>query len=140
LSDERSKRYTAFRSRSVRTPQKGSPDSAGGRFRPLNGRERCASIDQACRDAGLQRHIAAEVDTPLDLVETVAHGVGISLLPAAAIRMATGRVIGITTEPTILRQVILVTALDHQPSPAAKALLALMDIDSQPATRRTTER
>jgi DNA-binding transcriptional LysR family regulator len=77
-----------------------------------------ASIDQACRDAGLRRHIAAEVDTPLDLVETVAHGVGISQLPPAAIRTATGRIVGITTEPSIPRQLSLVTPLDHQPEPS----------------------
>ena len=64
----------------------------------------------------------------------VAHGVGISLLPPAAIRMATGRIVGITTEPSIPRELILVTPLDHQPSPAAKALLALMDTDSQRGT------
>jgi DNA-binding transcriptional LysR family regulator len=100
-----------------------------------------ASIDQACRGAGLRRHIAGEIDTPLDLVEMVAHGVGISLVPPAAIRMVTGRVVGITTEPSIPRKLILVTPLDHQPSPAAKALLALMDIDNQrPTTRQTAER
>ena len=63
----------------------------------------CASIDQACQGAGLQRHVAGEVDTPLDLVEMVAHGVGISLLPPDAIRMATGRIVGITTERSIPR-------------------------------------
>jgi DNA-binding transcriptional LysR family regulator len=100
-----------------------------------------ASIDQACREAGLQRHIAAEIDTPLDLMEMVAHGVGISLVPPAAIRMVTGRVVGITTDPSIPRELMIVTPLDHQLSPAAKALLALMDIDSQrPTTRQTARR
>ena len=90
-----------------------------------------ASIDQACRDTGLQRHVAGEVDTIADLVEMVAHGVGISLLPPVAIRMATGRVVGLVTEPSIPRELMLVTPLDHQPSPAAKALLTLMDPDSE---------
>ncbi|MGB0095351.1 MAG: LysR family transcriptional regulator [Solirubrobacteraceae bacterium] len=89
-----------------------------------------ASIDQACQGAGLQRHVAAEVDTIADLVEMVAHGVGISLLPPVAIRMAGGRVLGLVTEPSIPRDVMLVTPLDHQPSPAAKALLTLMETDS----------
>ncbi len=86
-----------------------------------------ASVDQACRDAGLRRHVVGEVDTIADLVEMIAHGVGISLLPPLAIRMATGRVVGLATEPSIPRQLLLVTPLDHQPSPAAKALLALID-------------
>ena len=90
-----------------------------------------ASIDQAYRDAGLQRHVAGEVDTIADLVEMVAHGVGISLLPPVAIRMANGRVVGLVTEPSIPRELMLVTPLDHQPSPAAKALLILMDPDSE---------
>ena len=60
----------------------------------------------------------------------VAHGVGISLLPPVAIRMAGGRVLGLVTEPSIPRDVMLVTPLDHQPSPAAKALLTLMETDS----------
>jgi DNA-binding transcriptional LysR family regulator len=86
-----------------------------------------ASIDQACRGAGLERHIAGEVDTIADLVEMVAHGVGISLLPPIAIRMATGRVVGRVTKPSIPREVLLVTPLEHQPSPAARALLTLME-------------
>ena len=94
-----------------------------------------ASIDKACRDAGLQRHIAGEVDTPLDLVEMVAHGVGISLVPPAAIRMVTGRVVGLLTEPSIPRELMLVTPFDRQPSPAATALLTLMmKSDSQRGT------
>ena len=95
-----------------------------------------ASIDNACRDAGLQRHIAGEVDTTSDLVEMVAHGVGISLVPPAAIRMVTDRVIGLATEPSIPRELMLVTPLDHQPSPAATALLALMNTDTQRGTTK----
>ena len=53
-----------------------------------------ASIDQACRVAGLQRHIVCEVDTMADLVELVGARLGVSLLPPAAIRMAGDRAIG----------------------------------------------
>jgi DNA-binding transcriptional LysR family regulator len=88
-----------------------------------------ARIDQACRGAGLQRHIVAEVDTIADLVEIVALGVGISLLPPRAIRMASGRAVGLITDPSITRELMLVTPLDHQPSPAAQALLTLMETD-----------
>ncbi len=61
----------------------------------------------------------------------VAHGVGVSLLPSLAIRMVTDRVVGLVTEPSISRELLLVTPLDHPPSPPAKALLALMATDSE---------
>ena len=90
-----------------------------------------ASIDQACEHAGLQRRVAAEVDTIADLVELVARGVGISLLPPVSIRTAADRLVGLVTEPSIPRELMLVTPLDHDPSPAAKALLTLMETDSE---------
>jgi DNA-binding transcriptional LysR family regulator len=57
-----------------------------------------ASIDQACEHAGLKRRVAAEVDTIADLVELVARGVGISLLPPVSIRTAADRLVGLVTE------------------------------------------
>ncbi len=89
-----------------------------------------ARIDQACEHAGLHRRVAAEVDTIADLVELVAHGVGISLLPPVSIRTAADRLVGLVTEPSIPRELMLVTPLDHEPSPAAKALLTLIETDT----------
>ena len=86
-----------------------------------------ASIDHACQGAGLQRRIACEVDTIADLVELVALGLGVSLLPPAAIRMAGGRAIGLATDPSIPRDLMLVTPLERQPSPASHAFLNLLD-------------
>lgn len=88
-----------------------------------------ASIDQAGRSAALQGHVAVEVDTIADLVEIVALGVGISQVPPRAIRMASGRVVGLVTDPSIPRELMLVTPPDHQPSPAAQALLTPMEIN-----------
>ena len=85
-----------------------------------------ASIDQACQAAGLQRRVVCEVDTIADLVELVALGLGVSLLPPAAIQMAGGRVIGLATDPSIPRDLMLVTPLDREPSPAASAFLDLL--------------
>jgi DNA-binding transcriptional LysR family regulator len=85
-----------------------------------------ASIDQACQAAGLQRRVACEVDTIADLVELVALGLGLSLLPPAAIRTASARVIGLATDPPIPRDLMLVTPLDREPSPAASAFLELL--------------
>jgi DNA-binding transcriptional LysR family regulator len=86
-----------------------------------------ASIDRACRAAGLQRRIVCEVDAMPDLVELVALGVGVSLLPPAAIRWAGGRVVGLAIEPSIARDLVLVTPLEREPSPAAAAFLELLD-------------
>ena len=84
------------------------------------------SIDRACHAAGLERRIVCEVDSMADLVELVALGVGVSLLPPAALRMADGRTIGIATDPSIPRQLMVITPLERAPSPAASALLELL--------------
>jgi DNA-binding transcriptional LysR family regulator len=86
-----------------------------------------ASIDRACHAAGLQRRVACEVDTIPDLVELVALGVGVSLVPPAAIRMAAGRTIGLATYSAIPRDLVLVTPLDREPSPAAVVFLELLE-------------
>ena len=85
-----------------------------------------ASIDRACHAAGLHRRVACEVDTIPDLVELVALGVGVSLVPPAAIRMSGGRAIGLATDPPIPRDLMLVTPFDREPSPAAVAFLDLL--------------
>jgi DNA-binding transcriptional LysR family regulator len=85
-----------------------------------------ASIDRACHAVGLQRQIACEVDALAELVELVALGLGVSLLPPAAIRMAGGRATGVATDPAIPRELVLVTPLDHEPSPAGAAFLRLL--------------
>ncbi len=88
-----------------------------------------AGIDHACHTAGLERRVACELDTIPDLVELVALGAGVSLLPPAAVRMAGGRVIGIPTDPSIPRELLVVTPNDRLPTPAAAALLELLDAD-----------
>ena len=86
-----------------------------------------ASIDRACHNVGLHRHVVCEVDALPDLVELVTLGIGVSLLPPDAIRMSGGRATGIVTDPPIPREVILVTPLDREPSPAGAAFLHLLD-------------
>jgi DNA-binding transcriptional LysR family regulator len=90
-----------------------------------------ASIDRACQAVGLHRRVACEVDTIPDLVELVTLGVGVSLVPPAAIRMAGGRTIGLATDPSIPRDLVLVTPLDREPSPAAVAFLELLESELQ---------
>jgi DNA-binding transcriptional LysR family regulator len=86
-----------------------------------------ASIDRACQAVGLDRQIACEVDALPELVELVALGLGVSLLPPAAIRMADGRATGIATHPAIPRDLLLVTPLDRGASPAGAAFLRLLE-------------
>ncbi len=85
------------------------------------------SIDRACHTVGLNRHIVCEVDALTDLVELVSLGIGVSLLPPAAIRMTGGRAIGVHTDPSIEREIILVTPLDREPSPPGAAFVQLLD-------------
>ncbi|MGZ6567832.1 MAG: LysR family transcriptional regulator [Solirubrobacteraceae bacterium] len=100
-----------------------------------------ASIDRACQAVGLRRRVVCEVDALPGLVDLVAVGMGVSLLPPAAIRMAGGRAIGVATDPPIPRELLVVTPLDREPSPAGAAFLHLLDddvgYDSRPAAETT---
>lgn len=96
-----------------------------------------AGIDQACHGAGLRRRVACEVDTIADLVELVALGLGVSLLPPAAIRTAGGRALGLATDPPIPRDLMLVTPVDGEPTPAARAFIDLLNPELE---QRLTER
>ncbi|WP_158891376.1 LysR family transcriptional regulator [Amycolatopsis anabasis] len=85
-----------------------------------------ASIDAVCRDANLRRHICCEVDTMPVLVDLVAHGLGVALLPPIAVRNAADRVATLPTDPAIHQELLVVTAGNREPSQAATALLDLL--------------
>ncbi|QKG25150.1 LysR family transcriptional regulator [Actinomadura verrucosospora] len=85
-----------------------------------------AQIDAACTAAGLDRRIAAEVDTIQYLVELVGHGLGVALLPPQALRNAADRIAAVPTNPPLDRALVAVTPADRPPAPAVKALLALL--------------
>jgi DNA-binding transcriptional LysR family regulator len=87
------------------------------------------SIERACQAVGLQRRMVCEVDALGDLVDLVALGVGVSLLPPAAISSSRGRAVGVATDPPIPRELMLVTPRERALSPAAVAFLALLDDD-----------
>ncbi|GAA3510686.1 LysR family transcriptional regulator [Actinocatenispora rupis] len=82
-------------------------------------------IDAACADAGLDRRICCEVDTIAQLVDLVAHGMGVALLPPLTVRGADG-VAAVPTEPAVRRELVAVTAADRPVTPAAAALLDLL--------------
>lgn len=73
------------------------------------------------------------MDLIADLVELVGLGLGVSLLPPRALRIASasGRVIGVACDRPIPRELMLVTPLDRKLSPAGAALLRLLDSDLQ---------
>ncbi|MDL4814649.1 LysR family transcriptional regulator [Actinomadura opuntiae] len=85
-----------------------------------------AQIDAACARAGLDRRVAAEVDTIQYLVELVGHGLGVSLLPPQALRNAADRVAAVPTDPPLHRALVAVTPATRPLSPAVEALLALL--------------
>lgn len=82
-------------------------------------------IDEVCARHGLTRRVCCEVDTIAHLVELVAHGLGVSLLPPLTVR-GTDRMVGLRTDPPIRRELLAVVAADRTPPPAATALLALL--------------
>jgi hypothetical protein len=57
--------------------------------------------------------VVSEVDAMPDLVELVALGVGIALLPRRALQLGGDRAVGLTTDPSITRDLLLVTPLDR---------------------------
>lgn len=79
-------------------------------------------IDTLFSELGLQRIICAESDTPNDLVDLVAAGLGIAFLPAALL-WNNERVVGVLTDPPIPRELAVITPAEHAPSPAAAAFL-----------------
>jgi DNA-binding transcriptional LysR family regulator len=89
-----------------------------------------ASIDRVFVRLRLERRIVCEVDALPELVELVSRGIGVSLLPPEAIRIAAGRAIGLATDPPIARELVLVTPLSHEPSPAGAAFLQLLEHDT----------
>ena len=93
-----------------------------------------ASIDRTYRSLALERRVACEADALTDLVELVALGLGVSLLPPDALRLANGRAIGIATDPPIRRDLILITPLERSPSPAATAFLDLIEPGARPSS------
>lgn len=79
-------------------------------------------IDGICSELGFERTVSAESNTPNDLVDLVAAGLGIALLPPALVEKSE-HVVGVATDPSIPRDLSLITATERAPSPAAAAFL-----------------
>ncbi|KLO30592.1 LuxR family transcriptional regulator [Mycolicibacter heraklionensis] len=79
-------------------------------------------IDGICADLGFVRTVCAESNTPIDLVDLVAAGVGIAFLPPALVAKS-DQLVGVATDPVIPRELALITPSERAPSPAAAAFL-----------------
>ncbi|GAA5178340.1 LysR substrate-binding domain-containing protein [Rugosimonospora acidiphila] len=84
-----------------------------------------AQIDAACAAAGLARRIGAEVQNMQYLVEFVEQGLGVAVLPPAAVR-AVPRVRAVPIAPPLRRDLCAVVAVGRPPSGATAALLELL--------------
>lgn len=85
-----------------------------------------ARIDAGCAEVGLRRRIRCQTDTIASLVDLVAHGLGVALLPPQTIS-DTDQLRAVDTDPGITRELALVTPADLPSAPAADALLHLLD-------------
>jgi DNA-binding transcriptional LysR family regulator len=84
-----------------------------------------AVLESACRDAGFTPRLSAETGELASLVELVAEGLGVALLPRSALDGADVAILRLT-RPRLQRR----TALAWNPaatSPAGRAFLALAD-------------
>jgi DNA-binding transcriptional LysR family regulator len=85
-----------------------------------------AQIDAACAAAGLSRRITCEVENMQYLVESVQHGLGVTVLPPMAIHAAAGHAGAIPITPPLHRDLSAVVAAGRPPTGAAQALLDLL--------------
>jgi DNA-binding transcriptional LysR family regulator len=75
-----------------------------------------AQIDAACAAAGLARRIVCEVENMQYLVESVQHGLGITVLPPMAIQAAAGHVETVPITPPLHRDLCAVVAAGRPPT------------------------
>jgi DNA-binding transcriptional LysR family regulator len=84
-----------------------------------------ACVEASCAEVGLCRTICCESDTLGELVDLVAGGLGVALLPPVALKN-TDRVVGVATTPAIPWELAVVTAAERPPSPSAVAFLDML--------------
>ena len=89
-----------------------------------------AQIDTACAAAGLARRVACEVENMQYLIESVQHGLGITVLPPLALQAAGGQVEAVPITPPLHRNLSAVVAAGLPPTGAAQALLDLLVVGS----------
>jgi DNA-binding transcriptional LysR family regulator len=83
-------------------------------------------VDRRLADAGLERHTALEVNDVPTLLELVAHGLGVALVPEVVTRHPAAVRYLRLRPPAPAFEVAVVTVGDPPASPAARALLAML--------------
>ncbi len=86
-----------------------------------------AQIDAACAAAGLARRVSCEASTMQYLAEFVARGLGVSVLPPAAIRAVADDVVAVPITPALRRDIYAVVGAGRPPTGATQALLGLVE-------------
>jgi DNA-binding transcriptional LysR family regulator len=87
-----------------------------------------AQIDAACATAGLARRVSCEAQNMQYLTEFVRHGLGLALLPPAAIRTAGGGIHTIDITPPIRRDIFAVIPARRPPTGPTQALMELIRV------------
>jgi DNA-binding transcriptional LysR family regulator len=85
-----------------------------------------AQIDTACAAAGLARRIPCEVGNMQYLIESVRHGLGIAVLPPAALAPVAEHVRAVPITPPLRRDMCAVVGAGRLPTGAAQAVLDLL--------------
>ncbi len=85
-----------------------------------------AQIDSACATAGLARRVSCEAQNMQYLTEFVRYGLGLALLPPAAIRGTGGGIRTVTVTPPIRRDIAAVIPARRPPTGSTQALLDLI--------------
>ena len=87
-----------------------------------------AQIDAAFATAGLARRVSCEAQNMQYLTEFVRHGLGLALLPPAAIRTAGGGISTVAITPPIRRNIFAVIPARRPPTGPTQALIDLIRV------------
>jgi len=87
-----------------------------------------AQIDAACATAGLARRVSCEAQNMQYLTEFVRHGLGLALLPPAAIPPAGGGIHTVDITPPIRRDIFAVVPARRPPTGPTQALMDLIRV------------
>lgn len=95
------------------------------------------TTERLARDAGFAPRMAFETGNLDRLLDLVAEGLGVSLIPASTATRADARICAIPLSPPVSRSVGVVWRANHSPGPATQAMLDLL---TRPAASSDTHR
>ncbi|MGW1199325.1 LysR family transcriptional regulator [Streptomyces sp. NPDC002536] len=83
-------------------------------------------IDTACAHVGIERQVTCQVEHMPGLIDLVAHGLGVALVPRSTADASAPRVASVEVLPAISRRIAVATAAPGPVEPAARVLLELV--------------